>query len=159
MSFLDITIIKHNDNSIHTVVFYKTTNAHRYLHFTSQHHGFIKRNIPFNLAKRPVRILSNPDTLSYRLEELKEFLLKRKYPDKLIDNGSLRAQQEGPRIRTRLDEEMSILPFVITHNVSQSIDFELIKKLIKNVESNHLKKHSTLNSLLHVNNLVDLRAF
>ena len=39
--------------------------------FTSQHTGHIKRN----LAKRQVRIVSNPDTLSYRLEELKEFLL------------------------------------------------------------------------------------
>ena len=25
---LDMTVIKHNDNSIHTDVFYKTTNAH-----------------------------------------------------------------------------------------------------------------------------------
>ena len=91
LSFSDITVIKHNDNSIHTDVFYKTTNAHRYLHFTSQHPGHIKRNIPFNLAKLLVRIISNRDTLSYRLEELKEFLFKRKYPDKLIDNGFLRA--------------------------------------------------------------------
>ena len=58
-------------------------------------------------------------------------------------------------IRTHLDEEMPILPFVITHNVSGSIDSELIKKLIKNVESNRLKKYSTLNSLLHINNLVE----
>ena len=35
---------------------------------------------------------------------------------------------------------MPIFPFVITHNVSQSIDFVLIKKLIKNVENNRLKK-------------------
>ena len=98
---------------MHTDVFYETTNAHRYLHLMSQHPGHIKRNIPFNLAKHLVRIVSYPDTLSYRLEELKEFLLKRKYPDKLIDNGFLRAQQEGPRIYTRLDEEMPILPFVI----------------------------------------------
>ena len=94
--------------STHTDVSYKTTNAHRYLHFTSQHSGHIKRNIPFNLVKRLVRIVSNPGTLSYRSEELKEFLLKRKYPDKLIDNGFLRAQQERPRIRLCVDEGMSI---------------------------------------------------
>ena len=49
--------------------------------------GHFKRSIPFNLAKRLVSIVANPGTSSYRLEELKEFLLKRKYPDKLIDNG------------------------------------------------------------------------
>ena len=35
---------------------------------------------------------------------------------------------------------MPIVPSVIKHNVSQSIDFQLIKKLIKNVENNRLKK-------------------
>ena len=54
----------------------------RYLHLTSQHPGHIKRNVTFNLVKRLVRIVYNSDTLSYHLEELKEFLLKRKYPDK-----------------------------------------------------------------------------
>ena len=66
-------------------------------------------------------------------------VLKRKYPDKLIDNGFIRAQQEGPRIRTHLDEEMPILPFAISHSFSQSIDLGLIKKLIKNVKRNRLK--------------------
>ena len=50
--FLDIKIIKHDDNTIETEIFYKSTNSHHYLNYNSQHPSHILKNIPFNLAKK-----------------------------------------------------------------------------------------------------------
>ena len=59
--FLDLLVIKTAEGKIETDIFYKKTNAHRYLCFESAHPRKIKRNIPFILAQRITRIVSNPD--------------------------------------------------------------------------------------------------
>ena len=58
--FLDLLVIKTAEGKI-TNIFYKKTNAHRYLCFESAHPRKIKRNIRFTLAQGITRIVSNPD--------------------------------------------------------------------------------------------------
>ena len=45
--FLDILVIKTEQGTIETDIFYKKTNAHRYLVFESAHQHKTKRNIPY----------------------------------------------------------------------------------------------------------------
>ena len=72
--FLDLLVIKTAEGKIETNIFYKKTNTHRYLCFESAHPRKIKRNIPFTLAQRITRIVSNPDRREQRFKELTEFL-------------------------------------------------------------------------------------
>ena len=84
IAFLDIILIKAEDDTIETDIFYKETNAYRYLHFQSAHPHKIKRNIPFTLAQRITRIVSDKIRCEQRLSELANFLRKCNYPEDLI---------------------------------------------------------------------------
>ena len=48
---------------------------------------FSNNNSDYNLARRLKMIISEDNTLFVRLEELKTFLLKQKYPSSLIDDS------------------------------------------------------------------------
>ena len=49
--FLDI-LIKRNNNNIWMDIYYKPTDTHRCLPFSSNHPNHCKKNIPFTLALR-----------------------------------------------------------------------------------------------------------
>ena len=84
--------IKTAEGNIEIDIFYKKTNAHRYLCFESANSRETKRNIPFTLAQRITRIVSNPDRQEQRFKELTEFLKECHYPDELIKNCIERAK-------------------------------------------------------------------
>ena len=83
--FLDILVIKTHKGTFETDIFYKKTNAHRYLVFESAHPHKTKRNIPHTLAKRIIRIVSNEECKQQRLLELSQFLKHCNYPEGLIN--------------------------------------------------------------------------
>ena len=134
--FLDILVLKSSEANITFDVFYKKTSTHRYLNFSSCHKSHVKRNLPCNLARRLVTIVSDPDQLEFRLSELRQFLLKCNYPKKLINNCFKRAKTQGPRF----NYQKSIIPLVVTYNPRHPIDFNLIKGLMENFESKHLQE-------------------
>jgi hypothetical protein len=84
--FLDIFIYT-NDDVFHTDIYYKPTDSFQYLHFYSSHPRHIKRNIPYCLAQRISRIVSENRVRENRLQELKSKLLELKYPAGLIDDA------------------------------------------------------------------------
>ena len=57
ISFLDV-LIKLKDDSVSTDIYFKTTDTHSYLNFKSCHTKHTKTNIPFCLASRIVKIVS-----------------------------------------------------------------------------------------------------
>ena len=75
LDFLDVTVMLDTEGKITTDVYYKETNSHDYLNFTSHHPFHIKKNIPYNLAKRINVFCTNTEIVEYRLEELKSWLL------------------------------------------------------------------------------------
>ncbi|XP_062602971.1 uncharacterized protein LOC134264726 [Saccostrea cucullata] len=79
LPFLDVLVEKKNIR-ITTDIYYKATDTHQYLHFGSCHPNHTKSAIPYNLARRVCTIVSEENTRDLRLEELKSFLVKRKYP-------------------------------------------------------------------------------
>ena len=83
INFLDLTIY-HVEGKIETDIFHKPTDSHQYLHFYSYHPRHIKRNIPYCLANRIKRLVSEEHIRSLRLQELEDRLLKQKYPIALI---------------------------------------------------------------------------
>ena len=133
LPFLDITIIKNHDNSFTMDIFYKKTNSHRYLDFRSCHRHHTKVNIPYNLAQRICKIVSDNTRREYRLQELKGFLLYCYYPQKLIDHAIRNAKER--KNSTILDlPKQDIIPPVITHNPYHAINFSSIKSRIDSVE-------------------------
>ena len=88
--FLDV-LVKNQNGKIETDIFYKETDSRQYLLFYSCHPRHTKVNIPYNLARRIRTIVSDDTTLNNRMEELKCFLNKEKYPEQVIDYGVKRA--------------------------------------------------------------------
>ena len=73
--FLDI-LIKRNNDKISMDIYYKSTNTHRFLTFSSNHPKHCKKNIPFTLARRICTIVENTEAKMKHLENLKMNLSK-----------------------------------------------------------------------------------
>ena len=65
--FLDI-LIKRNNDKIWMDIYYKSTDTHRCLSFSSNHPNHCKKNIPFTLARRICTIFENTEAKMKHLE-------------------------------------------------------------------------------------------
>ena len=137
LNFLDVTLLLNEKNEMHTDIYYKTTNSHDYLDFFSSHPYHTKANIPYNLAKRIICFVSQPERMEYRLNELRSYLKKCNYPESIIEKGIFNARLQGPAPE-RLDNK--IIPFVTTHFENISVDSVIRKTrfLLQNTTSNEL---------------------
>ena len=117
--FLDILVIK-EEETIHTDIYYKTTDTHQYLNFSSCHPRHVKRAIPYNLARRICMICSDDVNRRNRLDELRQFLLQQGYPHSLIDNSiskSLKIDRSSLFLTSDKKNNIdSVIPFVHTYN-------------------------------------------
>jgi hypothetical protein len=91
-TFLD-TKVSIVNNKITTDLYRKPTDKVQYLLPSSSHPGHIFKNIPFSLALRLVRIVSDKDKLKQRLIELKDMLLSRNYNKNIVNAAINRALQ------------------------------------------------------------------
>ena len=94
------------------MIYYKETNPHRYLDYHSAHPSHIKQTIPFNLAKRIIVFVSDPDLIEMRLKELEKWLIDCNYPKSVIKQAFHRAKLQGPA-PDKSDKHK--LPLVTTH--------------------------------------------
>ena len=113
LNFLDITVMLDSTNKLSTDIFYKPTNAHDYLNYKSDHPDHTKNNVPYNLAKRVNCFVSDPQQTKRRLKELKYLLLKRDYPEHIIDKAFHNALLQGPAPFS--SNKSDTLPFVTTN--------------------------------------------
>lgn len=91
LPFLDI-LIKKEGTKLITDAYYKKTDTHQYLNFSSCHPSHTERNIPYCMSHRIYTIVADENIRSVRLKELKSYLLKQKNPTKLIDDGIQKAK-------------------------------------------------------------------
>ena len=112
LNFLDVKIILHESGKIETDIYYKSTNNHQYLDFYSHHPRHTKSNIPYNLAKRIVVFVSDPVIKTYRLNELKNWLLQCNYSLSLIKSSFFKAHLQGPANKPQ--PANNTIPFVST---------------------------------------------
>ena len=82
INFLDINI-KIVDNHLHFDIYHKPTNSFSYLKYNSYHPSHTKNNTSSSLARCIIRIVT--DNRNYRLEELRQNLLKRNHSEKIIN--------------------------------------------------------------------------
>ena len=113
ISYMDINVMVLPSGIVQTDVYYKPTNNHDYLDFNSHHPDHIKKNIPYNLAKRIVVFCSNFSTEEKRLLELKGWLLNCNYPLSVIEKGFRDARLQGPAPDPNLKK--ASLPLVTTY--------------------------------------------
>lgn len=97
VAFLDVRITISHGRLI-TKLFKKPTDNHQFLHFESSHVRHWKTGIPYSQAQRFRRICSEDQDFNSCCHDLKKKLLKRKYPEKIIDDAIHRA-----RGRDRMD--------------------------------------------------------
>ena len=108
-TFLDIKVIKHPDNSLETIIFYKTTNNHHYLEYDSFHPQHVKDNIPFSMAKKINVFTTDPEKVRLLLQQMKTWFLEIGYPLKIIDQAIHNAFLQGPLPRPEEKKDVSPL--------------------------------------------------
>ena len=118
-NFLDVKVMLDTNNKMSTDIYYKSTNSHDYLHYDSFHPKHTIDNIPFNLAKRIIVFVSDDNLVETRLNELRFWLRKCKYPTNLINKAFHNAKLQGPA--PEKPSSKNIIPFVIPHMLATSI--------------------------------------
>lgn len=92
VNFLDVTVTI-SEGQLATKLFRKPTDRHQLLHFQSSHPRHCKTGIPYSQAHRFKRLCSDRTDFIENCNRLKSSLVKRKYPEKLIDDAITRADQ------------------------------------------------------------------
>ena len=91
LSFLDIMTSK-SGTKIWMDIYNKPAYSKRHVPFRSNHPRHCLTNILFSFARRICTIVENENVKEKRFKELKKKLLERKYPNSLIEAGTLSAR-------------------------------------------------------------------
>ena len=135
--FLDI-LIKRNNDKIWMDIYYKPTDTHRCLPFSSNHPKHCKKNIPFTLAHRICTIVENTEAKMKHLENLKMNLSKYQYPKQLTEfgfNKALSIPLQELRTPKTISNDNS-LPFITTYNPNNPNIYEMIDKSVECLKQN-----------------------
>ena len=73
-----------------------------YLPYNSANPDHTKNNIPYNLAKRIIVFVSNPEKVISRLDELRQFLQECKYSEHVISKCIFNAKLQGPAFKVHI---------------------------------------------------------
>ena len=84
--FVDI-LIKSDNDKVWMDIYYKPTDTHSCLPFSSNHPKHCKKNIPFTLARRICTIVENTEAKMKHLENLKLNLNKYQCSKQLTEFG------------------------------------------------------------------------
>ena len=139
INFLDIKVLLHNNKTLETEIFYKSTNNHHYLDYDSFHVKHVKDNIPFNLAKRIIIFTTNAEKSEKELCKLKKWLIHNQYPSTIIDKAFHNAKLQGPANDPA--KRKQVIP-LITRYCDNYTGQNIIKKtnmLLQNCPDTHTK--------------------
>jgi hypothetical protein len=136
--FLALLIYMDAHRNIWTDVHYKPTNTHEYLNYESHHPDHVKTNIPYVLAKRIVVFTSKDSVMQKNLDDLREWLRKCGYPERLINKGIHNAQLQGP---APPKDDTKVIPLVTTYydNYNNGSVLQMAKNLLKTPQDDRLK--------------------
>ena len=116
--FLDVSFSLNSDKTLSTDIYYKSTDSHNFVNFFSFHPNKTLINVPYTLARRIVTICSDKDKRDFCLDELKGFLLQKKYPLEVINDAIKKASflDRESLLSAIVQVKKSTIPFVHTHN-------------------------------------------
>ena len=124
---------KNVNGQIITDTYHKPTDTQQYIHFKSHNSKSRIKSIPYTLARRIHKIITDKNLNKTCLQELHITLLRRGYPTTLINKG-LKLAEKIPQKELRKQKKSNNekpLAFVATYNKNKS---ELYTELMKNLE-------------------------
>ena len=131
VTFLDLNV-KLSNGSISTGLHIKPTDRHQYLHFSSAHPDHTKSSIIYSQALRVSSVCSfEEDYVSYT-KEMKSWLLKRGYPEWLINREMGKVRHSNLNRNRKRPIKSQGVPLVVTYH-------PLLKSF-----GNIIKKHLTI---------------
>uniref|UniRef100_A0A0B7BLE8 Reverse transcriptase domain-containing protein n=1 Tax=Arion vulgaris TaxID=1028688 RepID=A0A0B7BLE8_9EUPU len=86
VNFLDITV-SIGVSSLLTTVYYKSTDSHNYLLYTSSHPLACRNSLPFSQLLRLRRLCQDDDDFRHRAQEMLDFFRRRLYPEEVLINA------------------------------------------------------------------------
>ena len=128
LAFLDIKI-SIEGNGLCTSVYYKPTDSHSYLLYSSSHPSHVKNSIPFSQFLRLRRLCSDDSDFSEKSEAMCQFFDKRGYPVSVVQAGRQSALQTAEK------ENTDRIPFILTfHPHNHAVKSIILKnfKLLQN---------------------------
>ena len=81
LPFLDVTVIRGEDNKMDTTLYIKPTDAQAYLHYSSEHPATTKNSIPFSQFLRIRKICSKIEDYNYHASRLYNIFKERGYKE------------------------------------------------------------------------------
>ena len=133
INFLDINI-KIVDNQLHFDIYHKPTNSFSYLKYNSCHPSHTKNNISLSLARCIIRIVT--ENRDYRLEELRQNLLKRNHPEKIINYSFTKSFQP----KNNKEENEEIITFTRTYNPNHNFNYNRFNNCLNNINNRELRE-------------------
>ena len=130
------------------MLFYKVTNSHFYFNYYSHHPQHIKDNLPYGLAKKIIAFDRN--RMQFRLNQMKNWLLKCNYPLKIINKGFHNVKLQGPAPEPHKDvNKKLIFTSKYVRNYSHTNTVHQISSILKKTKSKRPKtKDQTANYVI-----------
>ena len=133
INFLDKNI-KIVDNQLHFDIYHSPTSSFSYLKYKSCHPSHTKNNILLSLARSIIRIVT--DNRDYRLEQLRQNLLKRKHPEKIINYSFTKSF----RPKSNKEENKEIVTFTRKYNPNHNCDYNRFNNCLSNINNRELRE-------------------
>ena len=102
------------NGTLESTVHVKPTDRHQCLHYSSSHPEHTKRSIVFSQTLRVSRICSREKDFRDHCLQMRSWFLKRKYPEKLIDNEMKKVRFFPANLQNKTREKG--VPFVVTYH-------------------------------------------
>jgi len=118
-------------------VYYKPTDSHSYLLYSSSHPSHVKNSIPFSQFLRLCRLCSDDSNFFHKSESMCQFFEKRGYPVSVVQAGHHHVQfiDRQSSLQTSQKEHSNCIPFTLMfHPHNHSVKSIILKnfKLLQN---------------------------
>ncbi|CAJ0968038.1 unnamed protein product [Ranitomeya imitator] len=140
ISFLDTLVRKDDQGLLSTDLFSKPMDCNSLLHYSSSHPKATRNSLPRSRFTRVARIVSDPDILPTRLDNMSQKFRERNYPQRLLNQEKIRVLQPQSPSPGYTNEKR--VPFIHTFHpfmpkVERVINkhWPLLKKAYPNIPS------------------------
>ena len=124
--FLDIKITLHDGRIIETELYYKETNNHHYLEYSSFHAKHVRDNVPYGFFKKIKVFTTDSKKEKLAIKDMMNWLKNSGYPQQVVEKGLHNARLQGPAPDPA--KKKDIIPFVTQNNSNFSCNV-ITKKL------------------------------
>ena len=131
MDTLDLIVSVNEDGTLSSSIYYKPTDAHSYVHYSSNHPRSCLNSIPYSQFLRLRRICSSETDFFNQCEIMSTFFRKRGYPEAVIQKAFKRVQgvTREVALTPKVKQSSGKIPISLPYHAGLSPQ---ITKIIKN---------------------------